>query len=160
MTQIFDLFGLWDDADFPGEKWVKSEEYFWNWRIIVTYYSGLQIRKEKVEHFFTADCKSAGTPSGSTYRAQQYLRHRRIENRRPKGKPNLRGFLQRPNRSKICVIGDICVAFFKDRTGRKSASSAISAWLSSKTEQVENLCISVNWKSAAEGKAKSVGHKK
>ena len=26
--------------------------------------SGLQIRKEKVEHFFTADCKSAGTPSG------------------------------------------------------------------------------------------------
>ena len=89
MTQIFDLFGLWDDADFPGEKWVKSEEYFWNWRIIVTYYSGLQIRKEKVEHFLTADCKSAGTPSGSTYRAQQYLRHRRIENRRPKGKPNL-----------------------------------------------------------------------
>ena len=49
----------------------------------------------------------------------------------------------------ICVIGElkiggrresqICVAFFKDRTGRKSASSAISAWLSSRTEQVENL---------------------
>ena len=72
---------------------MKSEEYFWNWRIIVTCYSGLQIRKEKVEHFLTADCKSAGTPSGSTYRAQQYLRHRRY----------LRDFLQRPNRSKICV---------------------------------------------------------
>ena len=43
---------------------VKSEECFWNWRIIVTSYSGLQIRKEKVEHFLTADCKSAGTPSG------------------------------------------------------------------------------------------------
>ena len=43
---------------------VKSEEYFWNWRIIVTSYSGLQIRKEKVEHFLTADCKSAGTPNG------------------------------------------------------------------------------------------------
>ena len=43
---------------------VKSEEYFWNWRIIVTSYSGLQIRKEKVEHFLTADCKSAGTPHG------------------------------------------------------------------------------------------------
>ena len=82
---------------------MKGEEYFWNWRIIVTYYSGLQIRKEKVEHFLTADCKSAGTPSGSTYRAQQYLRHRWIENRRPKGKPNLRGFLQGPNWSKICV---------------------------------------------------------
>ena len=68
---------------------VKGEEYFWKWRIIVTSYCGLQIRKEKVEHFLTADCKSAGTPSGSTYRAQQYLRHRRIENRRPKGKPNL-----------------------------------------------------------------------
>ena len=27
------------------------------------------------------------------------LRHLRIENRRPKGKPNLRDFLQRPNRS-------------------------------------------------------------
>ena len=43
---------------------VKGEECFWNWRIIVTSYSGLQIRKEKVEHFLTADCKSAGTPSG------------------------------------------------------------------------------------------------
>ena len=37
---------------------MKGEEYFWKWRIIVTSYSGLQIRKEKVEHFLTADCKS------------------------------------------------------------------------------------------------------
>ena len=42
----------------------RGEECFWNWRIIVTYYSGLQIRKEKVEHFLTADYKSAGTPNG------------------------------------------------------------------------------------------------
>ena len=43
---------------------VKGKECFWKWRIIVTSYSGLQIRKEKVEHFLTADCKSAGTPNG------------------------------------------------------------------------------------------------
>ena len=77
---------------------MKGEEYFWNWRIIVTSYSGSQIRKEKVEHFLTADSKSAGTPNG-----------RKI-----------------------------------------SASSAISAWPSSNTNQVEYLCKSV----------KSVGHKK
>ena len=90
LTQVWHFNLLYSSSQiFPGEGWwrvvksqahsspyqnnsytttyttlVKGEEYFWNWRIIATSCSGLQIRKENVEHFLTADCKSAGTPHG------------------------------------------------------------------------------------------------